>query len=362
MSRFKTKIPLMEEENNTFKELEDLSCLSPKVIVKKLNKHIIGQDSAKRILAVTIFNHIKRITQFIKGEPMIEKSNLLILGPTGSGKTHLIETICKEMQIPLGICDATEFTETGYYGGDVEECLAGLYDSAGGDITMTERGIVYIDEFDKIAETDNISGKRNITGKGVQRSLLKIMEGKTVKLCTKEGANRSVSTYVDINTKNILFIVGGAFADLSKQIAAKQGGRAIGFHATHKHDDELLQEVTSEDLISYGFMPEIVGRLPNIAVLNSLTEADLVDILTKPENSIIEQYKNLFAMDFCRLSISEEALLTIAAFALKQKTGARGLRTIMEKCLIDLMFNAPESILMDIELTPEMIESKLGKF
>lgn len=353
------------EEFNKVNQLDiDLDKITPNILINRLNKYVVGQDLAKKIISVGVYNHIKRVVAHLRKEAPIDKSNLLILGPTGCGKTYLIESLCKELKIPLGICDATEFTETGYWGGDIEDCLINLFKSAGNSAELAERGIVYIDEIDKIAEPGEHGGKRDITGKGVQRSLLKIIEGKVVKLCIRAGVNKGNSEYVDVDTKNILFILGGAFAGLAEQIENKRGfNKTIGFHSESKDKGSILKEVRAQDLIDYGFMPEFVGRVGNYAILNQLTEDNLVDILTKPRNSIVQQYVNLFNADFVRLTITPTALNLIAKYAISLGTGARGLRSIMERCLIDLMCECadlPEDT--EVELTAAIVKAKLGNF
>lgn len=333
----------------------DIGLLNPHRLVEKMNKHVIGQDNAKKILAVSIYNHIKRIANtFYEERQAIDKANVLLVGPTGSGKTYLIESLCKELEIPFGITDATALTESGYWGEDVENIILPLLENSNMDPDLAARGIVYIDEIDKIA-IDNNRG-RDVSGRGVQRSLLKILEGKIVPVTP----NRSKwIDHIMVNSHNILFIGGGAFAGMEDIINKRKGNRSIGFHANDHDRSNIMASLMPEDIISYGFMPELVGRMPNIAQLNHLTVQDLTDILTQPANNVVEQYKNLFWHDGIILDFEPEALELIAKYAIKQNTGARGLKAIMERALMDIMFDAPSDDEVFVLVTADKIKDKL---
>lgn len=350
--------PMVDEKNPNLLFKERL--LTPKILMEKMDKHVIGQQHAKKILAVSIYNHFKRIVNnyYCPERFKISKSNIIMLGPTGSGKTFLIESLCKELDIPFGIADATSLTESGYWGDDVESILVPLLLNSNMDVVKAAKGIVYIDEIDKIA-IDKDRG-RDVTGKGVQRSLLRIIEGKNTDVVTKHGPNRGTSDVKTIDTTNILFIVGGAFTGIEKIVDKRLGKREIGFNADFR-GGSLIEQVIPEDLVTYGLMAEFVGRLPNIAQLNPLTVQDLTDILTKPENSIVNQYKNLFDHDQLFLEFDPAALEYIAQQALNEKTGARGLRAIMERSMLDIMFESPDRDNGIVVVTKERVETSLRR-
>ncbi len=343
------------EENKALIK-KDIALLNPKKIVELMNKHVVGQERAKKILAVAIYNHMKRVANtFYQERCPIQKSNVLLVGPTGSGKTFLIESICEELDIPLGIADATTLTETGTWGEDPENVILPLLESAGMNASMAAKGIVYIDEIDKIS----IGKSRGHASSGVQRSLLKIIEGKEVDVLTDgHRGGKNNSPVVKVDTKDILFIVGGAFSGIEEIIESRTGARAIGFKADHTRPDHNT-EPTPEDLINYGLMPEFMGRIHNIAKLNQLTVEDLTNILTEPQNSIVDQYKNLFWHDTIVLEFEPNALEAIANHAIKQKTGARGLKTIMEKVMLETMYEAPSNDRVLIIITEEIVKAAL---
>ena len=339
---------ILVEENHT-KPIAP-SDLTPERIKKFLDERIIGQDHAKMAISVAVYNHNKRIANPVVDGVEIDKSNLMFIGPTGCGKTYMIQQVAKMMSVPMVIIDATSITESGYVGLDVEEAIARLYQAADQDIVKTEKGIIYIDELDKKSrKSESSSITRDVSGEGVQQALLKILEGCEVKVPPMGGRKNPAGEYIMVNTKNILFILGGAFVGL-KEIISKRldTGSGIGFAANlSKHDVEkantfeLIQQVRQEDLIQFGIIPELIGRVPVMVPFAELDEDDLVRILTEPKSAIVKQYQKMFGIDHVELEIQPPALRKIASHAMENKTGARGLRGIIEKLLLKTQFDLP---------------------
>jgi ATP-dependent Clp protease ATP-binding subunit ClpX len=339
---------IIDEELTTPSQLDLENLPRPKDIYAVLNDYVVSQEEAKRTLAVAVYNHYKRVQMGTEeNEVELQKSNILLLGPTGCGKTLLAQTLARILNVPFAIADATALTEAGYVGEDVENILLKLIQAADFDIKKAETGIIYIDEVDKIArKADNPSITRDVSGEGVQQALLKILEGTVASVPPQGGRKHPHQEFLSIDTTNILFICGGAFAGLEKIIGKRIGKNAVGFGADirSRHDaetSELLADVMPEDLLSYGLIPEFIGRLPVVSAVHQLQREDLVQILTEPRNALVKQYQRFFGYDSIELVFTDDALWSIADRALERETGARGLRSIIETALLDVMFELP---------------------
>ena len=356
------------KDDETSKESSDFSVdlKPPKEIKKFLDLHVIGQEQAKKTLAVAVYNHYKRINQNqLSGDIEIQKSNLLLVGPTGTGKTLLAQTISKFLNVPIAIVDATVLTEAGYVGEDVESILSKLLQAADLDVDKTENGIVLIDEIDKIArKSDNPSITRDVSGEGVQQALLKLLEGTSVNVPPKGGRKHPDQKFIEINTSNILFIAGGAFDGIDKIIKTRLNLQSIGFKSADEkvvddNEENILKFINPHDIRSYGLIPEIIGRLPVMCHLNPLTKDALKDIMTLPKNALVKQYKKLFEMDDIDFSITPGAIDYIVEKAFEFKIGARGLRTLCEAILNDAMFNLPDSGVKELKITKVYADQKI---